>query len=103
MTDPSRLRLFSAHGVELEYMIVDAETLTVRPISDRLLAAAAGSPAGEYPGEVELGPISWSNELALHVVEFKTADPAPELDALCGLFQQHVERANGCWPRRAPS
>lgn len=94
MTGPSRLGLFSASGVELEYVIVDAESLDVRPISDRLLAAAAGAPAGENPGDVELGKISWSNELALHVVEMKTTDPAADLECLPGLFQQHVERAN---------
>ncbi|MCE9555774.1 MAG: glutamate--cysteine ligase [Planctomycetes bacterium] len=94
LTDVPRLRLFSASGVELEYMIVDAESLDVRPISDRLLAAAAGAPAGEHPGDVELGDISWSNELALHVVELKTTDPATDIEILPRQFQENVERAN---------
>lgn len=82
------LGLFAATGIELEYMIVDAETLSVRPIADRLLEAAAGDRATE----VEFGPIGWSNELALHVVELKTTEPVPSLDGLDALFQEHVGR-----------
>jgi gamma-glutamyl:cysteine ligase YbdK (ATP-grasp superfamily) len=82
------LRLFAATGVELEYMIVDADTLSVRPMADRLLAAAGGPCATD----VEFGPIGWSNELALHVVELKTTEPVPSLDGLEALFQEHVGR-----------
>ena len=81
-------RIFEVTGVELEYMIVDAETLDVRPVADRLLAAVGGG----YELEVALGPISWSNELALHVVELKTTAPVPSLHGLAGLFQDHVGR-----------
>ena len=35
----TQLHLFEATGIELEYMIVDARTLAVRPIADRLLAS----------------------------------------------------------------
>ena len=59
-------------GVELEYMIVDRTSLDVSPVADRVLEAAAG----EIVGDVELGEISWSNELALHVIELKTSQPA---------------------------
>ena len=34
--------LFSAFGIEIEYMIVDRETLSVLPVADKVLAAAAG-------------------------------------------------------------
>ena len=33
------LSLFEGFGIELEYMIVDAETLDVKPIADRLIEA----------------------------------------------------------------
>ena len=66
------LHLFEAFGVELEYMIVDADSLVVRPITDVVMHEVAG----EYLSEVELGEISWSNELALHVIELKTTEPA---------------------------
>lgn len=82
--------LFERFGVELEYMIVDRETLAVRPIADRLLAAV--SPSGEPESEVELGPISWSNELAAHVIELKTTAPVPSLSGLSGLFSENIRR-----------
>ena len=37
MTSRLTLPAFSAYGIELEYMIVDRETLDVQPIADRLL------------------------------------------------------------------
>jgi len=87
---PRRLGLFQGFGVELEYMIVDRERLNVLPISDRVLAAQAG----RIESEVEVGPLSWSNELVSHVIELKTNGPAPTLDPLAGLFQEHVGRIN---------
>jgi len=85
------LRLFEGYGVELEYMIVDAETLDVRPVADELLARVGGG----YEMEVELGSVAWSNELALHVVEIKTNGPAGSLAGLGDLFQEHVARIVG--------
>ncbi len=89
MTSP-RLHLFDAFGIELEYMIVDAETLDVRPIADELFRSVAG----EYVSDVERGPITWSNELVSHVVELKTTAPAPTLDGLAELFQGEVREIN---------
>jgi gamma-glutamyl:cysteine ligase YbdK (ATP-grasp superfamily) len=84
------LGLFEGFGVELEYMIVDAHTLDVRPISDRVLCAVAGS----YVSEHELGALAWSNELALHVIELKTNGPAESLSPLAERFQGHVRQIN---------
>jgi len=84
----SRLHLFQGFGVELEYMIVDAGTYSVRPLADRLLAAEAG----EETAELERGDIGWSNELALHVIELKTAGPAAGLAGLAARFQANVRR-----------
>lgn len=99
---PAPFSLFEVFGVELEYMIVDAGTLNVMPITDQLLARAAAEPGAiahredgsPVATEVELGPVSWSNELALHVVEMKTTGPAPALDGLDAKFQSNVRRAN---------
>jgi gamma-glutamyl:cysteine ligase YbdK (ATP-grasp superfamily) len=85
-----RLGLFDAFGVELEYMIVDAETLDVRPACDELFFRVTG----DYSGEVEFPDVCWSNELVLHVVELKTAGPAPRLEPLAAAFGRHVERIN---------
>ena len=38
----SPFQLFEALGVELEYMIVAADTLDVRPITDRVMLEVAG-------------------------------------------------------------
>lgn len=88
--------LFGAYGVELEYMIVDAQTLDVRPVADELFRAVTRN--NEEVGEVEPdgpeGVVSWSNELVLHVLELKTQRPAPTLDGLAGHFQRHVKIAN---------
>ncbi len=72
------LALFEAYGIEIEYMIVHADDLSVFPIGDRLLFAASN----RFAGEVERGPVCWSNELVLHVVELKTNGPRPSLGGL---------------------
>lgn len=69
--DIQSYRLFEVVGIELEYMIVDTSTLDVKPLTDKLLFDIAG----EYLTEVSCGRVSYSNELALHVVELKTTDP----------------------------
>lgn len=84
----SRWKLFSAIGIEIEYMVVDRDSLAVRPIVDRVLASAAG---GVITSDVERGAIDWSNELVAHVIELKTAGPAPALDeSLLAAFDREV-------------
>lgn len=92
MTEAERdpLHLFEAYGIEVEYMIVDRDALAVRPVADGLLADVAGEPTRE----LERGEIAWSNELALHVVEFKTNGPRPSLDGLAEAFAGEVRFAN---------
>jgi glutamate---cysteine ligase / carboxylate-amine ligase len=71
------LHLFDAYGVELEYMLVDRETLVVKPVCDRVLAAEAGRPVAE----LSRGTIGWSIELAAHVLELETNVLTTRLDA----------------------
>ena len=87
-TEP--LGLWEGVGVELEYMIVDAATLDVKPVADRLLAMAGGAAPSGVPDDVVRGPLAWSNELALHVIELKTARPAAGFAGLAELFQKSV-------------
>ena len=89
------LHLFQATGVELEYMIVDVDTLDVRPVADRLFALVGGEGASDADPDGEDGTIAWCNELARHVVELKTARPAPSLDGLAAAFQDQVGRIDG--------
>jgi carboxylate-amine ligase len=84
------LHLFAAFGVEIEYMIVDARTLDVRPITDRVLESVAG----EIVSDVEIGDITWSNELTAHVIELKTTEPAASLAPLPSAFHDSVRRIN---------
>ncbi|WP_432822106.1 carboxylate-amine ligase [Trichloromonas sp.] len=88
--EPRRLHLFEGYGIELEYMIVDAGSLSVLPAADRVLAAQAG----ELASEVEVGPLRWSNELVLHVIELKTNGPAATLSDLAEPFQAGVNAVN---------
>jgi hypothetical protein len=87
---PESHGLFSVYGVELEYMVVDAESLDVCPVADRLLC----DPQGQPTGEVCRDGIDWSNELVAHVVELKTAQPAPTLAGLADRFQTEVGEIN---------
>ncbi|MCB1136482.1 MAG: hypothetical protein KDK78_09455 [Chlamydiia bacterium] len=82
----SRFKLFEVYGVELEYMIVDRSTLNILPITDQLFHRISG----EWTDEVELDEITLNNELALHVVELKTSEPARSLEALPALFQSRI-------------
>ncbi|HEX6199038.1 MAG TPA: glutamate-cysteine ligase family protein [Thermoanaerobaculia bacterium] len=81
--------LFEAYGVELEYMIVDRDSLAVLPVADRALEALAGAPAAE----VEERGLGYSNELVLHLLEIKTAEPVPALTPeVAADLQQGVRR-----------
>jgi carboxylate-amine ligase len=80
------LAAFAGYGVELEYMIVDRQTLSVLPIADELLHQVAG----EYVAEVRRGGAAWSNELMLHLVELKNPFPIAELESLPAIFQAEI-------------
>lgn len=90
MSSAETLQLFQAFGVELEYMIVDARSLDVRPITDRVIEAVAG----EITSDFVAGEITWSNELTAHVIELKTSEPAGAFHPLPQAFQDSVGRIN---------
>ncbi len=89
-TDGHVLSLFEAYGIELEYMIVDRESLSVAPVADSLLEVAAGEATTEF----ERDNFAWNNELARHVIEFKTNGPRASLDGLAEGFAGEVSYAN---------
>jgi carboxylate-amine ligase len=90
MSQLSRIHLFQGYGVELEYMIVDAETLAVKPLADELLKHELGYYGGDYVGET----ITWSNEMVLHVIELKATRPELNFNALENAFADEVKRIN---------
>jgi glutamate---cysteine ligase / carboxylate-amine ligase len=80
------LPAFAGVGIELEYMIVDRESLDVRPLGAELLRELAGIPASS----VDRGALGWSNELVQHVVELKNGMPARSLAELPAAMQGEV-------------
>ncbi|WP_151636692.1 carboxylate-amine ligase [Noviherbaspirillum aerium] len=86
----SPLHAFTGYGIELEYMIVDRDSLSVLPVADRLLRGADA----QGGGEVRRGAMGWSNELVLHVVEIKNREPAASLGLLHEAFQGEVREIN---------
>jgi len=90
MSGKKTLGLFEGVGIELEYMIVNRETLDVLPVADELLKAVVGSYSNDYEKE----NICWSNELALHVVELKTSSPVATLSETGPLFQEDIRWIN---------
>ena len=90
MEKKKRLHLFEAYGVELEYMIVDHQTLDVMPISDTLFTREGG----EVDGDLEFGIIAWSNELVSHVIEIKSNGPKADLASLARAFHENVLEIN---------
>lgn len=84
------LHLFEAMGIEIELMIVDAETLAVRPVADRLLR----SKVGRDTTDAEDGPVHWSNELTRHVIELKVDRPTPSLAGWTERFGAAIREIN---------
>jgi gamma-glutamyl:cysteine ligase YbdK (ATP-grasp superfamily) len=90
MQQPPRIHLFQGFGIELEYMLVDCDTLQVKPITDELLKHELG----QYGSDFENGIVTWSNELVMHVVELKSTKPELNLNGLEHAFAENVERIN---------
>ncbi len=66
-------------------MIVDRDSLAVRPIAAGLLDALA---------QMHARDVDWSNELVRHVVEIKSAQPVSDLAWLPACFHDEIVAAN---------
>lgn len=82
----SNFPLFSVLGIEIEYMLVDKEHFNIQPKSDLLLKKLAGN----YVNEVPLGDIIISNELVMHVLEFKNNGPKSPSEPIASHFQKSI-------------
>ena len=91
MQQPPRIHLFQGYGIELEYMLVDRDTLKVKPITDELIKHETGA----YQSDFENGIVTWSNELVLHVVELKSTRPESNFNGLENAFAENIRRING--------
>lgn len=83
--------LFSVTGIELEYMVVERDTLKASPTVDALFKRVSGL----ITGEVERGDVGWSNELVAHVLEMKTGQPTGDIAAYRSKFASEVTYING--------
>lgn len=90
MQQPPRIHLFQGYGIELEYMLVDRDTLSVKPITDELIKHETGA----YQSDFENGIVTWSNELVLHVVELKSTRPESNFNGLENAFAENIRRIN---------
>ena len=90
MTTHTPLRAFTAHGIEIEYMIVGCDDLEPLPIADALLRAEAGKSAAS----ASRGALAWSNEMMKHLIEVKNDPPRLSLSHLGDEFDCEVRYIN---------
>ena len=86
MSEKKPYGLFEVTGIELEYMVVDRETLRASPTVDLLFKDVTGA----ITSDVERGDVEWSNELGAHVVELKTARPTANIPSFKEKFASEV-------------
>lgn len=89
-------RLFEGYGVELEYMLVNRDTLDIMSLSDELLRDVLGS----YGSDYENGIVTWSNELVMHVIELKSTKPEADFTALEAGFVLNITKINELLKKR---
>ncbi len=95
-TQPKKYKLFEVTGIELEYMVVDRDTLKVLPIVDKLFEDVTG----KITSDVERGDVEWSNELVSHVVELKTAKPTKKIPSFRKKFSADIKAINAVLAKR---
>ncbi len=86
-----QFKIWERFGVEMEFMIVDRDTLNVLPRADVPLGKDKD---GNQLSDVEYDDIGLSNELVSHVLEFKCAHPKSTFDGLGKRFFHEIRRAN---------
>lgn len=85
-----QLSLFEAFGFELEYIIVDKETLQIKPLAAELIEQIPGNNGNK----AEFPVISISNEIASHIIELKTSIPNADLFHLAEGFHKYIKYLN---------
>lgn len=79
--------LFERFGIELEYMIVDRDSLQVVPRADIVLGKDKN---GNFLSEIKRGNVGLSNELVAHVVELKCANPISSFAGWSKAFHKEI-------------
>ncbi|MEO8734831.1 MAG: glutamate-cysteine ligase family protein, partial [Flavobacteriales bacterium] len=96
MSEKKPYGLFEVTGIELEYMLVDRETLRASPSVDLLFKDVTGT----ITSDVERGDVEWSNELVAHVVELKTARPTASIASFKEKFASEVRAIDAILAKR---
>ncbi len=81
---------FEAFGIELEYMIVDRRRFSPLPIAEKILQ----DDSGNVVNKIAIGDVLVSNELANHVLEFKTPAPTRDFAALGAALRAAIAEVN---------
>lgn len=82
--------LMTSFGIELEYMVVDKNTMEILPIVPEFFEKIYGA----FTNEIEHPSITWSNELVSHVIELKNDKPVSDLKKLNLDFQIEIKLIN---------
>lgn len=90
MTAP-RYHLFERVGIELEYMLVDRDSLNVLPRVDTWFETLSGQ-AGI--SDFDIDAYTWSNELVRHVAELKVTQPVASFAGLASSLAGQVQDAS---------
>lgn len=96
MSEHAPYGLFEVAGIELEYMVVERDTLRASPTVDQLFKDVTG----HITGDVERGDVEWSNELVAHVLELKTAKPTADIPGFREKFASEVRAINALLAKR---
>jgi len=79
-----------SYSVSLQYMIIDKDSLQVKPISDELLKHELGT----YGNESENGIITWSRENVLHAIELRSTKAESNFNTLENGFADNIRLIN---------
>lgn len=91
VTKKKTMDLFERFGIELEYMIVDKDTLQVIPRADIPLGK---DKKGNPLSDIRRGDVGLSNELVSHVIELKCAEPTSSFSLWSKNFHKEIIHIN---------
>lgn len=91
VTRKKQWNLFERFGIELEYMIVDKDTLQVIPRADIPLGK---DKKGNNLSDIRRGDVGLSNELVSHVIELKCAEPTSSFSLWSKNFHKEIIHIN---------
>ena len=91
VTKKKQWNLFERFGIELEYMIVDKDTLQVIPRADIPLGK---DKKGNNLSDLRRGDVGLSNELVSHVIELKCAEPTSSFSLWSKNFHKEIIHIN---------